>query len=184
MKTIGNPMRADMNPCRALAGMDVTAAVPGRGRAGSAEQGFTLVELLVVVTILGVLAALAIPAYSDYQYKAQVGRTIVELRMLDKEIMIYTMENNTNLRPESLDDIKRGTLTDPWGNLYQYLNHYGVKGKGNMRRDRFLNPLNSDYDLYSLGRDGLSKPQLSFKTSQDDVIRAANGNYFGLVANF
>jgi len=184
MRTTGNPMHAAMNPCRKTAGMAVTAAVPGRPRAGSATQGFTLVELLVVVAILGVLATLSIPAYNGYQYKAQVAVTIAELRMLDKEIMIYTMESTKNLLPESLNDIKRGDLLDRWHHPYQYLNHAGVKGKGAMRRDRFLNPLNADYDLYSLGRDGESKPQLSFHTSQDDIIRAANGNYFGLAADF
>jgi len=49
---------------------------------------------------------------------------------------------------------------------------------------RFLVPLNSDYDLYSVGKDGASSPPIMAKPSQDDVIRASNGSYVGLAANF
>jgi len=52
------------------------------------------------------------------------------------------------------------------------------------RKDRFLVPINTDYDLYSRGADGESEKQLDRKVSRDDVIRAANGSYFGLAENF
>jgi general secretion pathway protein G len=77
-----------------------------------------------------------------------------------------------------------GNLLDPWGNPYQYLNHYTMKGNGQARKDRFLKPLNSDYDLYSMGKDGQSSPPLQAKPSLDDVIRASNGSYVGLASNF
>ncbi len=44
--------------------------------------------------------------------------------------------------------------------------------------------LNSDFDLYSVGADGLSKPPLAAKDSKDDVIRALDGGYFGLAEDF
>ena len=55
---------------------------------------------------------------------------------------------------------------------------------GKMRRDRFLKPLNSDYDLYSVGKDGESKRNLDARKSWDDVIRAVNGLYVGLASEF
>ena len=50
--------------------------------------------------------------------------------------------------------------------------------------DKFLVPLNGDYDLYSMGADGETKKTLSAPASYDDVIRALNGGYIGLASNF
>ena len=53
------------------------------------------------------------------------------------------------------------------------------KGKGKMRKDRFLVPINSDFDLYSMGKDGKSSPPLTASASRDDIIRANDGAYVG-----
>ena len=45
----------------------------------SAQQGFTLIELMIVVAIIGILAAVAIPAYQDYTAKAQASEAFVLL---------------------------------------------------------------------------------------------------------
>ena len=55
---------------------------------------------------------------------------------------------------------------------------------GQARKDRFLVPINSDYDLYSMGPDGGSVPPLTAALSRDDIIRANNGDYFGLASGF
>ncbi len=52
------------------------------------------------------------------------------------------------------------------------------------RKDRFLVPINSDYDLYSKGKDGESKAPLSPKVSHDDIIRANDGAFVGLASEF
>ncbi|MEE9392158.1 MAG: hypothetical protein V3W41_06610 [Planctomycetota bacterium] len=52
------------------------------------------------------------------------------------------------------------------------------------KRDRNLWPLNTDYDLYSLGRDGKSSRLLSSPESQDDIIRANNGQFIGLASEY
>jgi general secretion pathway protein G len=59
-----------------------------------------------------------------------------------------------------------------------------MKGNGKARKDKFLVPINSDYDLYSDGQDGQSASPLTAKASQDDIVRAANGRYVGLASQF
>ena len=53
-----------------------------------------------------------------------------------------------------------------------------------MRKDRFLNPLNSEFDLYSVGPDGKTETPLTAKASYDDIIRAVDGKYMGLASDF
>jgi general secretion pathway protein G len=52
------------------------------------------------------------------------------------------------------------------------------------RKDRFLHPINSDYDLYSMGKDGKTVESLTAKMSHDDVIRGNDGQFVGLAAEF
>ncbi|NTW77266.1 MAG: prepilin-type N-terminal cleavage/methylation domain-containing protein [Syntrophaceae bacterium] len=150
----------------------------------SNKRGFTLVELLAVIAIMAILVAIGIPAYNDYINKARVARAVSEIKMLEREIISYKVDNGTF--PDSLNDIGYGSLQDPWNNPYNYLNieDGGVKGKGKLRRDRFLNPLNTDFDLYSTGADGASQTNLNAKDSRDDVVRATNGGFVGLASYF
>lgn len=52
------------------------------------------------------------------------------------------------------------------------------------RRDRYLYPLNTDYDLFSLGPDASTAVSLGDKLGHDDVIRASNGGYFGVASEY
>jgi len=150
----------------------------------STGAGFTLVELISVVAIIGILAALAIPAYGAYITKAQIGRTIAEIRTLEKEITIY--QTDEGHLPNTLQDIGRDALMDPWGTPYQYLRiaDGDIKGKGKLRRDRAINPLNTDYDLYSMGPDRKTSTNLNAKDSLDDIVRARDGAFIDLADKF
>ena len=53
-----------------------------------------------------------------------------------------------------------------------------------MRKDHKMVPVNSDFDLYSKGRDGKSQTPFTSKASRDDIVRANNGRYIGLVSGY
>lgn len=141
------------------------------------SRGFTLIEIIVSVAIVGILAGIAIPLYSGYINQARNESAISDIQAISLKITGYYADN-TNY-PASLAEVGYATYLDPWGNPYQYLNIQTAKNQGSMRKDRFLVPINSDYDLYSMGPDGQSKSPLTAKVSRDDIIRANDGAYVG-----
>ncbi|MFQ5801536.1 MAG: type II secretion system protein [Candidatus Methylomirabilales bacterium] len=146
------------------------------------HRGFTLIELLAVLAIMTTLAGIAIPLYLNALDKAKVAKAIADIRTLSSEIGSYQLFNGG--APLSLADVGRANFEDPYGNPYEYLNFATVKGKGKFRKDRFLVPINSDFDLYSKGKDGQSVTPLTAKASRDDIVRANDGGFIGLASEY
>lgn len=142
--------------------------------------GFTLVELMITVAIVTILAAVAIPSYTSAMNKSRIS--VAKRDLLDLQTRLDRYFTRYNTYPAALGPIA-GDLLDPWGHPYQYLSMENAS-VGEKRKDKSLHPLNSDYDLYSMGPDGRSVSPLTAKASRDDIIRANNGGFIGVAEDY
>lgn len=143
-------------------------------------RGFTLIEMVFVTTVLGLLGALVVPKAQGFVERAKVARAIGDISAIQTEIDGFAA--GVDSLPTSLAEIGRAGLLDPWGRPYVYNNFSLSAGNGipqGARSDRFLVPINSTYDLYSVGQDGSSAPALTAGPSKDDIVRANDGGFIG-----
>lgn len=144
------------------------------------QNGVSLTELVLALAIAALLVAVAVPGYGRYVDRAKVNKAIGDIGSIEVAIERFRLNNNDRI-PESLADLGMPIPSDPWGNAYVFLNiQTADPGNGGLRKDGALNPLNTDFDLFSLGKDGDSKGPLSAKASHDDIVRANNGAFIGL----
>ncbi len=145
---------ADYDPAmQALTLVHMRAAARKRQQRG--QRGFTLIELMVVLVIIGVLAALIVPNVLDRADDARVTAARTDIANLQQALKLYKLDNQRYPTAEqglqalvsrptvgTLPPNWRATLdklpNDPWGRPYQYLNP-GLKG---------------EVDVMSLGADG------------------------------
>jgi general secretion pathway protein G len=120
------------------------------------QRGFTLIEIMVVVVILGILAAIVVPSIMDSPDKARVAKAKQDVRALEGALELYRLDNYTYpSTQQGLEALvaqpagepparnwKQGGYVkqlpkDPWGNPYQYM-YPGTHG---------------EVDIFSLGGD-------------------------------
>lgn len=155
----------------------------------SKKKAFTLIEVLLIVAIIGTLVALMVPSFTNLLEKARINHAITDIVKISRELDDFLIDNGTI--PETLDELIQDSkpldLIDPWRNQYEYLVIIGKKKnqvQGKWRKDRFLVPINSDYDLYSMGKDEKSNAPLTARASWDDIVRASDGGFFGLAHKY
>lgn len=162
------------------------------------SRAFSLIEILIVVALIGTIMAIALPLYSESLDNARVGRSIGDIQAIGREIELFWFENGRY--PVNLAEINRNNVLDPYGNLYVYAviePAGGKKGGGGGgrggggggggyqgRKDKFLVPVNSDFDLYSMGKDEETAIPFTAAQSHDDIVRANNGAFIGLAEDF
>jgi general secretion pathway protein G len=139
---------------------------------------------MIAVVIMALLVAVAVPSYKQFVVRAKNARAIGDIGSMSIEIDKFRLKNNGQM-PMALAELPMEIPLDPWGMPYQYLNIGAAgPGVGGLRKDSFMNPLNSDYDLYSSGDDKESRDPLSNALSRDDIVRANNGAFIGLGENY
>lgn len=149
-----------------------------RKRARRRKPGFTILELMTVMTVIGALAALGFPRLHDMIVKAKVARAIGDIVALERDL------DGLDSLPADLAKINRAGLLDPWGNPYVYFPFPPGPPPGGARLDKFAVPVNEKYDLYSLGEDGSTSVSLTGAAGRDDVVRGSDGGYIGLGSKY
>jgi len=144
------------------------------------QRGVTLLELMIVAAAVVMLSAFAIPAFNGYIERSRTSRAIGDIGSIS--LQLYRWQLNTRSFPASLADAGI-VATDPWGRAYAYTRVEGTP-QNQLRKDHNLHPINTDFDLYSVGPDGNSQKPLTAGPSRDDIIRANNGAYIGVAANY
>lgn len=145
-------------------------------------DGLTLIELLIAIAIIALLSTIALPNYRAYIERGKVAVAIADIT--DISLRIDRFHALHRRFPTDLAQVGGAGRDDPWGNPYQYLNFEGLKGKGHMRKDKNMVPVNTDYDLYSMGPDGKTNQTFTSKAGRDDIVRANNGGYIGPAAQY
>ena len=133
-----------------------------KARAGvfRSEKGFTLIEIMVVITILAILAVLVVPKIVNRTDEARQVAAKTQIRNIEQGLQLYKIDNgvyptteqglaalvtksNISPIPEGWKGpyLKKGIPKDPWGKAYLY-RYPGERNK-------------EDYDLYSYGADGV-----------------------------
>ncbi|WP_455221545.1 type IV pilin protein [Kaarinaea lacus] len=151
-------------------------------RAGIKQLGYSILEILIVIAILGILISIAIPGYENYRDKEDYTQAKTDILEIQGIIDRFYVEHNRF--PENLLEIKQHIRRDPWGNAYYYTNITTVANKGSVRKDKNLTPVNSDYDLYSAGKDGRTSLPFTAKAALDDIVRCNNGSYIGFAKDY
>jgi general secretion pathway protein G len=132
---------------------------------------------MIALGLVAVLATLSVNAWGGWRERVNMQKAQDDIIAISVVVDQYWQDKQGY--PASLAAIGRDAMRDPWGNPYRYLNLTTANGNGQARKDHSLVPLNSDYDLYSMGPDGRSASPLTAQSSRDDVLRANNGRFVG-----
>jgi general secretion pathway protein G len=160
--------------------MLVGAHPPAAAVAVRLEAGFSLLQLVAAIAILGVLSMIAIPGFQGYLERARQTQALADLGEMEIAIGEFST-NQAGQLPASLAAAGFPGAVDPWGNAWVYVN---LTLGGSPRTDQSGVAVNTTYDLYSAGPDGLTALSLTAGESEDDIVRANDGGYIGVVEDY
>ena len=159
------------------------------------QSGVTFTELLIAMVIAAILATIAAPMFGGVSpncdnpearqgpmMRAKIAQVTGDIGAIHMALGRFELSHDRY--PDSLADVGHGDMRDPWGNPYQYLIVFGRKDVGPVRKDHNLKPVNSAYDIYSMGPDGRTASPFTSTPGKDDIVMANDGDYFGLACQY
>jgi general secretion pathway protein G len=144
------------------------------------QHGFTIAETLVATALLAIGADAIVGGISGQLERTRVERAKQEIGQIESAIEGYRTRHHE--LPGSLNDLGSAVPPDPWGHSYEYVN-FDASGTLGQRNYAGL-PVNSEYDLYSLGPDGRTGADLLSEAGRDDIARARDGSFVGSAPDF
>jgi general secretion pathway protein G len=144
------------------------------------KAGVSVTELTIVLVIITAVVMVGVPAIGSYVDTIRNTAAVSRLTSLELCLDKYYAENGKY--PESLAVIGKASLRDPWGRAFVYvpLSPDEKVRKETARKARGYRVINTDYDLYSPGKDGRTDPVINKERCWDDIVRAYNGSYAGV----
>ena len=114
--------------------------------------------------------------------RAKIGQVSGDLGEI--HMAISRFELSYSRYPTNLAEVGMDQKRDPWGNPYQYLVVFGRNDVGPVRKDHNLKPVNTGYDIYSMGPDGTTASPFTSTGGKDDIVMANDGDHFGLACQY
>jgi general secretion pathway protein G len=136
--------------------------------------GFSLIEVLIAVVIIGIIMAITVSSLINARDKARQGATIADMRNIATAIEAYTVDYSLPPEPALFTDIadllrpyhnQNVPVRDHWGHAYTY-----------------VSDVEKNYSLISFGKDGIDGPELTPETRSEftrDIV-VTNGEFSGL----
>ena len=159
------------------------------------QKGLSLLELLAAMAIVGILTVFATYMFGgnglncdepnarpSYTMRAKIAAITADIGEIKLKAERFDLNNGRY--PTSLAELGLDGKTDPWGNPYVFTDLTTINGVGKARKDHNLHPVNTHFDIYSLGPDGVTATPFTSTLGKDDIVMANDGSYFGAACHY